>query len=183
MPTIAIIYATTEGQTRKIAKGIRDRFLELGWKTRLYDAVDHPDADALDGVDAVILAGSIHVHHFQTSLAHFAKENAARLNSIPSAFCAVSLSAVGDKDEKDGASQCAQSFAEETGWQPTMVHHAAGALMFTKYDFFRTWIMKRIAKEHDLEMHGRDDVEFTDWDEIAKFVDGFANDIQYSNVS
>ncbi len=174
MPTIAIIYATTEGQTRKIAKAARNHFLELHWATRLFDAADRPGADVLDGADAALLAGSLHAHHYQKALAHFAKDNAARLNAMPTAFCAVSLSAMGDEEEKEGAERCARKFFDETGWSPGAVHHAAGALMFAKYDFFRAWIVKRIAQDRGLPSESGDDYEFTDWTALNAFCDDFA---------
>ena len=174
MPVIAIIYATTEGQTRKIAEAVANRFGALGWSAKLFDAADKPGADALKGADAAILAGSLHVHNYQTALFHFAKKNAGALNAMPTAFCAVSLSAMGDPDEKDGAAECAEKFFDKTGWRPAMTEHVAGALRFTRYDFFKTWIMKRIARDHGMNVNTSEDTEYTDWEALDAFCDVFA---------
>ena len=174
MPAIAVIYATTEGHTRKIAKAIADRFDSLGWSVNLLDAADKPSAEILTHADAAILAGSLHVHVFQNALAHFAKHNAERLNAMPTAFCAVSLSALGEPEEKDGAGECVEKFLAKTGWRPAVTQHVAGALMFTKYDFFKTWIMKRIAKDHGMDVSTGEDIEYTDWDALNVFCDEFA---------
>jgi len=174
MPIIAIIYATTEGKTRKVAGAIANRFDAMGWAVKYLDAADKPSAEELKESDAAILAGSLHAHHFQSALFHFVKHNAQHLNAMPTAFCAVSLSAVGDPDEKEGAQQCVEEFLEKTWWRPTMVEHVAGALRFTQYDFFKSWIMKRIAKDHGLKFEKGEDIEFTDWEALDAFCDAFA---------
>ncbi|MGE4064393.1 MAG: hypothetical protein AB7E79_13585 [Rhodospirillaceae bacterium] len=43
-----------------------------------------------------------------------------------------------------------------------MAVSVAGALRFERYDFFSSWIVKRVAADRGLEIDGRNDIEFTD---------------------
>ncbi|MGZ8407278.1 MAG: flavodoxin domain-containing protein, partial [Caulobacteraceae bacterium] len=62
----------------------------------------------------------------------------------------------------------------ETGWKPAAVHHVAGAFRFTQYDFFKRMMMKKIAREKGVNVDAKHDLELTDWDDLVRFVDGFA---------
>ena len=61
----------------------------------------------------------------------------------------------------------------ESGWKPAMIHHAAGALRFTQYDFFKRWMMKRIASHENAPTDTSRDHEFTDWTALASFTTDF----------
>lgn len=65
---ILIAFATTEGQTRKIARYMADEFQVLGHTVTLADVTDEPPPPA--GHDAAILGGSIHLGALQEPLAH-----------------------------------------------------------------------------------------------------------------
>ncbi len=173
MTDIAIVYGTTEGQTRKIARALCKRFTTHRLATRLFDAADHPDMAVINDAGAIIVAGSVHMHTYQAALHHFVKEAAHRLNAVPTAFISVSLSAMGDEEDLSNAEACVDRFLKDTGWQPDMVQHVSGALRYTKYDFFKRWVMKQIAKEHGLPIKVGQDYEFTDWIKLDEFADRF----------
>ncbi|MCG8441742.1 MAG: hypothetical protein MI723_08035 [Caulobacterales bacterium] len=177
MGCIAIIYGTTEGQTRKIARELADHFIRRRDEVRLVDATHPPAEDPLAGADAVIVAASLHVERYQSSVVHFAAEHARQLNALPSAFVSVSLSALGDEEDAANVDLCVDRFSEQTGWTPGTVHQAAGALRYTQYDFFKRWIMKRIAKEHGLPTQSGGDFEFTDWAALQRFAEDFAHGV------
>jgi menaquinone-dependent protoporphyrinogen oxidase len=170
---ILMLYATTEGQTRKIAEFIANKLKSYG------DTVALRDATAADGIDlrdydAAILAASLHAGHYQPALIQFARSNSGWLNQLPSAFISVSLSAAGlDPQDLKGIATCAELFKTETGWTKAEVHHVAGAFRFTEYDFFKRWVMKLIAWEKDVKVEPGKDLELTNWDKLAATVDAF----------
>jgi menaquinone-dependent protoporphyrinogen oxidase len=69
--TVLIAYATTEGQTRKIARFCADRLIAQGHSVELLPLVDMADDEALVDMsrfDAAILAGSVHGGRLQPQL-------------------------------------------------------------------------------------------------------------------
>lgn len=160
---LMIAYATTDGQTRKIARYAADRLVGLGHAVELLNV---EDADGLDltRFDGAILAGSLHVGGYQKALSTYATRAAAELALLPTLFLAVSLSAAGnDPEDWAGLRRCLAEFEAETGWTPGRVEHVAGAFRFSEYDFFRAWAMRRIADQKGEQVEPGKDKEYTDW--------------------
>jgi menaquinone-dependent protoporphyrinogen oxidase len=163
---ILVVYATTEGQTRKVARHAFDRLAGAGHSVELLPA---SDADGLDpgGFDAVLVAGSVHAGRYQKELVAWVTAEAARLAGVPSLFLSVSLTAAGeDAEDWAGLRGCVDRFAEETGWTPGRVEHVAGAFRFSEYDFFKSWAMRWIAAQKDESVRPGEDKEYTDWDAL-----------------
>lgn len=160
---IAIIYATTDGQTRKIARFAADRLTDAGHGVEMLPAADAADLD-LARFEAAILAGSVHMGSFQPALAAFVRAQAAALARIRTLFLAVSLSAAGtDPKDWQGLREIVARFEAETGWTPGHTEHVAGAFRFTQYDFFRSWAMRWIAAQKGETVDPHADKEYTDW--------------------
>lgn len=64
-------------------------------------------------------------------------------------------------------------FLELTGWQPGKIQAVAGALLYTKYNFFLRLLMKRIAKAAGGDTDTSRDHEYTDWKALDHFVEEF----------
>jgi menaquinone-dependent protoporphyrinogen oxidase len=160
---ILIVYATTEGQTRKIARHVLDALAGAGHAAELIAA---EEAGGLDpaGFDAAVVAGSVHGGRFQKELVDWARAEARRLSEVPTLFLPVSLTAAGkDAQEWEGLRGCVARFAAETGWTPARVEHVAGAFRFSEYDFFKSWAMRWIAAQRDETVRPGEDREYTDW--------------------
>ncbi|MEE4345813.1 MAG: flavodoxin domain-containing protein [Paracoccaceae bacterium] len=168
--TVLIAYATTEGQTRKIARFCADHLISLGKSVELLPLVDLEEEAPVDmsRFDQAILAGSLHGGRLQPQLVRFAARHAAALNDRPGLFLMVSLAAAGnDPQERADIARIASEFAETSGWSPDEVHHVAGAFRFTQYDFFKSLAMRWIAHNKGEEVDPHADKEYTDWDALA----------------
>jgi menaquinone-dependent protoporphyrinogen oxidase len=173
---ILIIYGTTEGQTRKIARFMGDVIRETGHTATVCDACDDPPPP--DAFDAVIAGGSIHIGKYQSALTHFITEHIARLNQKPCAFFSVCLAiASDDVEEHHAAQKIMDDYLEQTGWKTLMRTQVAGALLYTQYDFFKRLIMKQISKKEGRTTDTSQDYEYTDWDAVRKFVMDFVGSI------
>ena len=171
---LAIIYATTEGQTRKIARFAADRLTEDGHSVELVGVQDADDL-GLSRFDGALLAGSVHLGRYQKELSGFAKAHAEELSKLSTLFLSVSLSAAGDDPEDwKGLEDCLARFSGETGWTPTRTEHVAGAFRFTEYDFFRAWAMRWIADSKGEELKRDEDKEYTDWAKLGSVLDEWA---------
>jgi menaquinone-dependent protoporphyrinogen oxidase len=171
-PRIAIVYDTTEGHSAEIASRIAARLSANGAEPDSVDAEKPPDS--LEGYAAVIAGGSVHVGHHGKALVRFAREHRAELEGLPNAFFSVSLSAV-KHDEKHLADTklLVERFEAETGWVPQQVECFAGALVYSKYNFAKRWIMKRIVSSEGGDTDTSRDYDYTDWDAVDHFADEF----------
>lgn len=173
MARILVVYGTTEGQTRKIAEFMAERAAASGHEIEICDATAVPWGLDIDGFAAVIIAGSLHMGRHQGAVEHFVRHHHATLNRMPGAFVSVSLAAAGDAEDRQDARACAEQFLAATGWRPAQTHLVAGAFRYTQYDFFKRWIMRRIAREKGAPTDTSHDYELTDWDDLGRFVDDF----------
>lgn len=169
---VLIVYGTTEGQTRKIAEWTATHVRKLGHEVELRDSASSASDSDLATFDAFIIAASVHQERHQDTIINFAIAHHQLLNAKPGAFISVSLSAVLEDGKKE-AQKYVDRFVSVTGWQPRMSLLLGGALRFTKYDYFQEQIVKFIVmKRGGAERTGHDH-EFTDWNALAGFVDGF----------
>ena len=170
---LLIAYATTDGQTRKIARFAADRLAGQGHSVELLNVEDAEGLD-LSRFDGAVLAGSLHVGGYQKALARYARTARAELAMLPTLFLAVSLSAAGnDPEDWEGLRRCLAEFETETGWTPGRVEHVAGAFRFSEYDFFRAWAMRRIADQKGEKVEPDRDKEYTDWPALILALDGW----------
>jgi menaquinone-dependent protoporphyrinogen oxidase len=103
------------------------------------------------------------------------KRNAADLNALPCAFVSVSLGILQKFDPAVMADLDAivKRFATATGWNPGVIKHVAGALLYTHYNVFVRWIMKRMAAKAGGETDTSKDYVYTDWNDLRAFADEF----------
>jgi len=171
-----IVYGTTEGQTRKIARFMEVVLNDAGHQVTIADASDEPPAP--DNYDAILIGGSLHMHKYQAAIADYITRHVAVLNEKTGAFFSVCLAVASDLvDEKLEAEKIKNEFLAQTGWKPMMNTQIAGALKYTEYDFFKRLIMKMISKREGRATDTSKDYEYTDWHEVKKFVNEFAGKV------
>ncbi len=171
--SILIAYATTEGQTRKIARHAAAHLSALGRSVELMSVTEASDL-TLGDYDGAILLASVHAGRYQSAFVNFVTSQKAALDAIPSAFLSVSLSAAShEPEDQEGIAGVVQSFVTETGWTPGTVEHVAGAFRFKQYDFLKSWAMRWIASRRDPDADPTGDTEYTDWAALDRFLDGW----------
>ena len=174
---IFIGYATSEGQTRKIARFAADHLTAQGHAVELLSL---EDAEGLEigRFDAAILAGSVHAGSYQRALRDFATKRGADLAGVDDLFLSVSLTAGGENAEDWAALQAmVDSLVENSGWAPDRVEHVAGAFRFSEYNLLEKFIMRRIASAKDPTVDTSTDTELTDWARVADILDDWAGSI------
>ena len=171
MTKILISYGTTEGHTARIAEYLADDIRGRGHVADVVDLKRAPDG-LLDGYDAVILGGSIHMGKHEESVRDFALKNRVALERLASAFFSVSLAAHGDTAN---AQAYVENFEQETGWRPAQVGLFSGALLYRQYGFLKRLMMKKIVRDKpgNLSLDTSRDHEYTEWDEVNRFAEDF----------
>ena len=66
-----------------------------------------------------------------------------------------------------------QAFYRRTGWTPAITHHVAGALKHPEQDYLKRLIMRLIAKHQGGDADTSRAREYTDWDDLTRYVDAF----------
>ena len=185
MKAVAVLYATREGQTRRIAEHVAATLRARGFAV---DAVDVA-RDAAANFDAsryaaAVVAASVHIGRHEREMVEFVKARRAALERMPSAFLSVSLSEAGAEDahataerrERAAANVKAMvdAFLRETGWNPTHVHPVAGALLYRQYGTIVRLVMRFIARQAGATTDTSRDHEYTNWQALDRFADELA---------
>ncbi|WP_036383853.1 flavodoxin domain-containing protein [Muricauda sp. MAR_2010_75] len=170
---ILIVYATSEGQTRKISRFMEEVLQAKNHSVVIADATEDPPSP--EKFDAVLIGSSIHIQKYHSSIKDYIMKNLDELNIKHSAFFSVSMAIASDiEEEHKEVEKIAQHFLDQTGWKPNETHHIAGALKYTQYDYFKKLIMRMIAKKEGGSTDTSKDHEYTDWDAVRSFVLDFA---------
>jgi menaquinone-dependent protoporphyrinogen oxidase len=168
---ILVVYATTDGQTAKVARELGVRLREGG-----HDAEVRIAARDLDGPEdyaGVIVAASLHARHYQSSVRDWVRRHAAALGRTPSAFVCVCLT-VRDPAGAPGLAKVNAAFFQDCGWTPASVKPVAGALLYRQYGWLKRWMMKRIVASKGGDTDTSRNYEYTDWADVRRFADDFA---------
>lgn len=180
MRSVPVFYATTEGQTRRIAERIATDLQARGFHSTAID-VTSAAAAQLDwsNVRGVVLGASLHAGRHQSAAVKFVKAFRERLNAYPSAFFSVSLSAASaNAEEVATATRLAQTLPEQAGWHPSSVVCFPGRLAYSQYGWLTRLVMRRIARKEGGPTDTRHDHELTDWDAVARFATRMAEEIE-----
>jgi len=174
MAEIDIIYASEEGQTKRIAERIAELVHASGHRSRVLD-FRQLGGGPPPVSDGLIVGASVHVGHHSEKLESWVREHRDVLDTIPTAFFSVSLSAGSPTPKaKEEAREYVSDFLRRTEWQPNRSEAFGGALRYTRYGFFKRWMMRLIASRsgsRDLDTHR--DYEYTDWHAVEQFTNDF----------
>ena len=174
---VPVFYATTEGQTHRIAERLAARLRERGLDSEALDiaaAAQLPDPDWRN-VRGAIVGASLHIGRHQKIATEFAKKYRDQLNARPSAFFSVSMSAASaNASERDTAMSIARTFVESTGWRPASVVSIAGRLAYTQYGWLTRMVMRWISKKEGGPTDTSRDHELTDWQQVDRLADDMA---------
>jgi len=186
MKTILVVYATREGQTRRIAEHIVETLRGRSLDVQLLDAAQPPEALDLGAYQAVVLAASVHMGKHEREMVRFVKQNKQALEAVPTVFLSTSLTEAGVEDKtrskanrakaRAAIEQVIEDFFTQTGFRPTTHKAVAGALLYTQYNWLVRLVMKRISRAEGGSTDTSRDHEYTDWVDLDHFVDALVND-------
>jgi menaquinone-dependent protoporphyrinogen oxidase len=184
MCEVPIFYATSEGQTRRIAERIAAELGKHGLDSRAIPIISDESARMdWSRVRGAVIGASIHLGKHQPEARAFARVHHVALSSVPSLFVSVSMAAASkDPDEVEAVRQIAVQFTAATGWTPTHVASIAGRLAYTQYNWFVRLMMRRIARQHSAATDTSRDHEYTDWQEVERLADELAYDVRRRQI-
>jgi len=169
---IAIVYASDEGQTARIAAYLTEEFMRNGVLAEHMRFEELPTDWDLHDYDIVIVGASVHSGEYQPRALQWVQENRERLRRKPNAFYSVSLMQK-DAEHSHRAREIVQgyitSFTTQTGWQPLQVASFAGALRFSKYGVVKRWFLRRVIVENGAQVEDCAEIEYTNWEAVRQF--------------
>jgi menaquinone-dependent protoporphyrinogen oxidase len=187
MRPIAVLYATREGHTRRIAEHVATVLRAREMDPYVQDLRGTADPSDLKKFAGAILAASVHQGTHEPEIIAFVKKHRSDLETMPAAFLSVTLSEAGversDATSDEHAEFAADvqkmidRFVAETGWHPNGIKPVAGALLYSKYNFLVRLIMKRIAKKSGGDTDTSRDYEYTNWADLDQFVEEFSLEV------
>jgi menaquinone-dependent protoporphyrinogen oxidase len=190
---MAVLYATREGHTQKIAERIAMDLRAHGFSVEPKNLGEHASVVKLGDHSAVVLAASVHAGKHEPEMEEFVRTHRAELEQMPTAFLSVTLSEAGAERPDSDPIQHARfssdvqkmidKFVEDTSWHPERVKPVAGVLLYSKYNFFERFIMKRIVRKAGPRTDTSKDYDYTDWKALDVFADELAEAFSAAAVS
>ncbi|WP_394842376.1 hypothetical protein LZC95_35560 [Pendulispora brunnea] len=176
MANILVLYATREGQTKKIATRIAIGMRARGHEVALINAEDEREDLPVTRLDAVCIGAPVHFGRYPRAIARFVRTHRTLLQSTPSSFFSVCMAiAHGTAEGRAEAQKYVDRLSRQTGWTPGHVELFAGAVPYTKYGFFTRWMMQKIARKTGGDADASRDYEYTNWDQVDRFTASVAN--------
>ena len=176
LPAVPVFFATSQGQTQRIAMRFAAALRRQGIESAAFDVGDLKHA-ALDwaAVQGALVGASLHLGKHQRAVHEFVTSHVLRLNAVPSMFYSVSLAAASqDTTEVQRAQAIADAFPPAHGWRPRAVISLAGRLAYSQYNVIVRWMMKRIARKEGAPTDTTRDYEFTNWMRVEQLAREFA---------
>ena len=176
----AIFYATREGHGKHVAEHIAGSLREQRFDVDVCNVKDSPELIDTQPYQVAFVVASVHLGHHEREIVRFVKSHRLDLVRLGAPFLSLTLSEAGAEDpaappeKRHAAAADAQRmidvFVQETGWRPAYVLPVAGALTYTKYNFFIKMVMKAISRRAGGPTDTSRDYDFTDWAALDRFV-------------
>ncbi|WP_386688380.1 menaquinone-dependent protoporphyrinogen IX dehydrogenase [Lonepinella sp. MS14437] len=157
-----ILYSSYDGQTKRIAEFLASK---LSSEVEVRSISEQICFD----FDRIIIGASVRYGYFNKNLYKFIKKNTALLNSKPSAFFGVNLTARKDDKNTPETNVYVRKFLQCIAWKPQCSAVFAGALLYPRYNWFDRMMIKLIMKITGGETDTDKEIEYTNWDKVTEF--------------
>lgn len=174
MSRILIAYASSHGQTRKIANRLAAELRSRGHEVELADALLALPPPVED-YDAIVIGSRIQFGLHARPLLEYILANRAELHAIPSYLFVVSMAAAVPQSA-DPKGYVAKLLAL-THWQPRAAVALAGALPYRSYGAALRFVMKLISRSAGHSTDTSRDHEYTDWAQVDRLAAHIARDL------
>ncbi|MGP1959072.1 MAG: menaquinone-dependent protoporphyrinogen IX dehydrogenase [Arsenophonus sp. NC-CH8-MAG3] len=167
-----LLFSSKNGQTKKIILKITEYLRKEGNQCDVRDLNIDKNFN-LSAYQKVLVGVSIHYGHFNSSVLNFAQNYQKELNTMPSAFFSVNLTARKNGKDTSETNVYVRKFLSKTPWKPTITNVFAGALRYPQYNWFDRIMIQFIMKITGGETNTNKEVEYTDWQKVEYFAHEF----------
>lgn len=168
MTSILIVYASHDGQTKKIGHTLQELIQTTGQQVTLI-SIDQAAQVNVGQFDKVVIGASIRYGKHSPAIVAFIQKNQAALDGKPNAFFSVNVVARKLEKSSPETNPYLQKFLKRITWQPKQLAVFAGKIDYPSYTFFDRFMIRLIM----WMTHGPTDpkavIEFTDWQQVKAF--------------
>ena len=163
----AIIYSSTDGQTRKICEAIKE-YLKNKHEHKIV-SIDNISEVNLENYDLIIIGASIRYGKHSPKILSFVKKNSQLLKTKKNVFFSVNVVARKQGKDTPDTNPYVQKFLTKTKWTPDKLGVFAGKVDYPKYNFFNKQIIRFIMFITKGPTDTNKIYEFTNWDNVKSF--------------
>ncbi|HET9035581.1 MAG TPA: flavodoxin domain-containing protein [Myxococcaceae bacterium] len=170
MASVLVVYATHDGQTRKIAERIATMLRIRRHVVELLDASQAPREVDFSRFQVVFLGSPVRAQGYLRPFVRFIRSHRTELARVPTLFFSVNLAVLSKiADGKAQTLELVNKLLADTGWRPRRIELVAGALPYTRYNFLVRFLMRRIVQKEGGDIDTTRDYEYTDWAAVDRF--------------
>jgi menaquinone-dependent protoporphyrinogen oxidase len=170
---VLIIFASTHGQTAKIAEAIAARLRERGAEVDVRD-VHASTVPAPDDYDVVGLGSRVRHGKHDLAIHRYIDRHLSSLQARQNFFFSVSLTA-SDKPYLPDPGGYIYGTTYATAFRADAWAAFAGALPYRRYSPILRLLMKLRSSRHGNPINTHRDYDFTDWTQVRLFADSIAD--------
>ncbi len=167
MASTLLLYSSAYGLSKKICERIQASLAQRGAQADVAPLVGH--AVDLKAYDAIVLGVSIKHGKHHPSVLEFIRANKALLESKPSALFSVNLVARKPAKNTPQTNPYLKRLVAQSPWKPKLQGVFAGELDYSRYGPVDKHMMRLVMWINKGPTDLSTKVEFTDWDEVARF--------------
>jgi len=168
MSNILIIYATTDGQTRKISQRLQQVIEQQGHQVTMVSVEDAPRLDPAS-FDKIVIGASIRYGKHSPLITDFIEKNKPLLESRPNAFFSVNVVARKPEKCRPEDNPYLQKFLRRISWTPKKLAVFAGKIDYPSYRPIDRFMIRLIMWMTKGPTDPAAVIEFTDWQQVESF--------------
>ncbi|HEY5945653.1 MAG TPA: flavodoxin domain-containing protein [Kofleriaceae bacterium] len=168
---VLIVYASSHGQTRKIAEAIGARLREHGADVDIHDVRKAPPPP--DDYDVVGLGSHVQHGAHDHAIHRYVDRHLNAVLTRQNFFFSVSMTA-SDKPYLPDPGRYVADTILATAWRADHAACFAGALPYRQYNPILRLLMKLRSSRHGHPIDTTRDFVFTDWSDVRAFADKIA---------
>ncbi len=167
MNNILIVYATTDGHTRKICERLLQVMEQQGSQVQLLQIDElHPD---LTHFDKIVVGASVRYGKHSKLIYDFVKQNQQLLDSKPNAFFSVNVVARKPEKNQPNTNPYLIKFLGQIAWQPKQLEVFGGNLDYPECRYLDRQMIRLIMWMTKGPTAPDTVVDYTDWDQVEAF--------------
>ncbi|TEW52759.1 menaquinone-dependent protoporphyrinogen IX dehydrogenase [Psychromonas algicola] len=166
---VLILYSSVEGQTLKIIEHMKQSITQ---DVDVFDMETELDID-FSQYQKVLIGASIRYGNFRSSVIKFVNQHQQQLDALPNAFFAVCLTARKPEKAVPENNAYMKKFDLLSKWHPKHKAVFAGALLYSRYNWWQTLLIQLIMKMTGGSTDKTKDMELTDWQKVDLFSEQF----------
>lgn len=170
MDKVLVLYSSRDGQTKKIVDVMAEEM--AGHEVVMMDLHAMPKCN-LSKYAKVLIGASVRYGHFHHSLMGFIYAHQEQLEVANAAFFCVNLTARKPEKATPATNAYMKKFLRQSPWKPKLLAVFAGALLYSRYNWWQTLIIQLIMKLTGGSTDTSRDIEFTDWPQVRAFAREF----------